>query len=180
MAPPFAHELEDEQDLGPHPVRAPPISDPRDLGGIGQRAHAIRALDRETQLLVPRHVVDDAGAAKEDALREELADASECADLRQGALDRKAPQVIAIERSLERRIGDAVKAHQALRVESTSDAQSAQFLRTRKRVERTTVDREAIAVFLGQSRARRTRLSDGAAVRAPAPFTSPTMRPRGS
>ncbi len=125
MATTFAKELQDEQHLGPHPIRTPSFGDPLDLGGIWQRAHAVRTLHGETQLLVVRDVVDDAGSAKENALGEKLSDAAQPTDLRQGALDRKSLQSSSIERSIERRVGDPAKSHKALRVQSTGGAQLA-------------------------------------------------------
>ena len=84
----FAKELEYEQDFGPHPIRAPSLGDSFDRGGIRQSAHAVRAPHRDTQLFVLCDVVDDASAAKEDALREEFTDATQLADLSERALDR--------------------------------------------------------------------------------------------
>jgi hypothetical protein len=69
--------LPDERDLGPHPKRPPPFGYSLNLGAIGQRAQAVRTLDSEPKLFVVRDVIDDARAAKEDALREELAYAAQ-------------------------------------------------------------------------------------------------------
>jgi len=165
MATTFAKELQDEQHLGPHPKRAPSFGDPLDLSGIWRRAHAIRALHWETQLFVVRDVVDDAGSAKEDALREKRSDSAQPTDLRQGALDRKSPQSSSIERSIERRVGDPAKSHQSLRVQSTSGAQLAYHLWPGKRVERAAFDLDPIAVLQGQGGPCRPRLRDGPAVR---------------
>src|SRR5438874_1419289 len=66
----FTMELEDEEDLGPHAIGPPLLGETLDGGGVGQLGHCVRALHGETHLFVLRDVVDDAGAAKEDALRE--------------------------------------------------------------------------------------------------------------
>ena len=121
----FAKELEDEQDFGPHPIRTPFPCDALDFSCIGQSAHPIRTLDGETHLVVCGDVVDDARAPKENALREELTDAAQPADLGERALDRKAPQAFPVKGSVERGLRDAAKTSEPLGVQSTRGDQLA-------------------------------------------------------